>query len=79
MYGAMKQRTEAEAERRWVEQWRETGMFLDEVKRYELADLTDEQAWRSIENLQSIAPGWQDPSAVCGLIEQQALFAKLRK
>jgi hypothetical protein len=41
--------------------------------------MTAEESWRSIECLQSIKNGWRDPDAVCGLIEQQALFAKLRK
>jgi hypothetical protein len=75
----MKLATTTEEERRWVQQWRETAIFLDEVKRDDLANLTAEEAWRTIESLQSIKDGWRDPNAVCGLIEQQALFAKLRK
>jgi len=63
--------------KRWVAQWRQTATFLDEVKRDELANMTDEECWSAIESLQSIKDVWRDPAAVCGLIEQQALFARL--
>ena len=75
----MKLVTATEDERRWVQQWRETAIYLDEVRRHELSQLTPEDAWRQIECVQSIKDGWRDPNAVCGLIEQQALFSKLRK
>jgi len=75
----MKRASTLELQRKWVEQWRETGIFLDEVKRDELANMTDEEGWRAIELIQSLRGGWRDPAAVCGLIEQQALFGKLRK
>jgi hypothetical protein len=65
--------------KRWVEQWRQTGIFLDEVKRDELANMTDEECWSTIESLQSTSNAWRDPAAICGLIEQQALFARLPK
>ena len=65
--------------RQWVQQWRETAIFLDEVKRDELANMTEAEGWRHIESIQSIRNGWRDPAAVCGLVEQQAIFAKLRK
>jgi hypothetical protein len=48
-------------------------------QRDELANMTDEEGWRAIECIQSIPNGWRDPSALCGLLEQQALFSKLRK
>jgi hypothetical protein len=75
----MKLATTPEEQRQWMRQWRETAIFLDEVKRDELANMTAEESWRAIESLQSIKNGWRDPEAVCGLIEQQALFAKLSK
>jgi hypothetical protein len=75
----MKLATTPEEQRQWMQQWREAAIFLDEVKRDELANMTAEESWRTIESLQSIKGGWRDPDAVCGLIEQQALFAKLRK
>jgi len=74
----MKPAAEAEAERRWVEQWRETSMFLDEVRRYELSRLTPEQARREARVVLSIPGGWRDPNAVCGLVEQQAVFHRRR-
>ena len=75
----MKMATKREELRQWVNQWRETGIFLEEVKRDELANMTDEEGWRAIEHIQSVPYAWRNPAAVCGLIEQQALFAKLRK
>jgi hypothetical protein len=75
----MKRATKRDDLRKWVEQWRETGIFLDEVKRDELANMTEEEGWRAIECIQSIPHGWRNLAAACGLIEQQALFAKLRK
>lgn len=40
-------------QKRWVQQWRQAGIFLDEVKRNELANMTDEECWRTIESLQA--------------------------
>ncbi len=67
-----------EEQRRWMEQWRSAAVALAEMKRYELQTLTDEQAWRQIEALQSISEIWRDPDAPPGLVAQQALFGKLR-
>jgi hypothetical protein len=75
----MKLATTPEEMRQWMAQWREAAIYMDEVKRDELANMTDEEGWRAIESIQSIRDGWRNPAAVCGLIEQQALFAKLRK
>ena len=75
----MKLATTPEEQRQWMQQWRETAIFLDEVKRDELANMSAEEGWRAIELIQSLRNGWRDPAAVCGLIEQQAIFAKLRK
>jgi hypothetical protein len=75
----MKLATTPEEQRQWMRQWRETAVFLDEMRRYELPRLTPEQARRAASSVLSIPGGWRDPAAVCGLIEQQALFAKLRK
>ncbi len=75
----MKLATTPEEQRQWMQQWREAAIALDEVKRDELANMTDEEGWRAIESIQSIRDGWRNPAALCGLIEQQAFFAKLRK
>jgi len=75
----MKLATTPEEQRQWMRQWREAAIYMDEVKRDELANMTDKEGWRAIESIQSVRDGWRNPAAVCGLIEQQALFAKLRK
>jgi len=75
----MKVATKREDLRKWVAQWRETGIFLDEVKRDELANMTDEEGWRAIEIVQSISNGWRSPARVCGLIEQQAWFHQRKR
>jgi hypothetical protein len=75
----MKMATTPEEQRQWMRQWREAAIYMDEVKRDELANMTDEEGWRAIEQIQSFRGGWRNPAAVCGSIEQQALFSKLRK
>jgi hypothetical protein len=75
----MKIATTPEEQGQWLRQWREAAIYMDEVKRDELANMTEEECWRAIESIQSVQDGWRNPAAVCGLIEQQALFAKLRK
>ena len=74
----MKLATTPEEQRRWMAQWRLAAVALAEMKRYELQNLTDEQAWEQIEALQSISEIWRDPEAPPGLVAQQALFQKLR-
>jgi hypothetical protein len=75
----MKLATTPEEQGQWMQQWRGTAIFLDEMRRYELSQLTPEQARRDARIVLSIPVGWRDPNAVCGLIEQQRLFAKPRK
>jgi hypothetical protein len=65
-------------EEKWVEQWRETAIYLDEVRRYELSQLTPEQAMRDAEVVLSIPVDWRDPNAISGLVEQQAIFHRRR-
>ena len=72
----MKRATTLERNRQWVQQWRETAIFLDEVKRDELANLTERDAWRQIEGLLSLAPGYRRLSRTSGLVKQQAWFHK---
>lgn len=74
----MKLATTPEEQRRWMEQWRHTAVALEEMKRYELQMLTEEDAWFQIETLQSISGVWRDPEKTSGLIQQQAFFKKLR-
>ena len=74
----MKLATTPEEQRRWMAQWRLAAVALEEMKRYELQTLSDEQAWRQIEALQAISEIWRDPETPPGLVAQQALFQKLR-
>ena len=74
----MKLATTPEERRRWMTQWRQAGIALGEIKRHELQMLTDEQAWRQIEAIQSVSEIWRDPETPPGLVAQQALFQKLR-
>ncbi len=74
----MKLATTPEEQRRWMEQWRHAAVALEEVRRHELQMLTEEDAWRQINALQSISDVWRDPEKTSGLIEQQAFFKKLR-
>jgi hypothetical protein len=74
----MKLATTPEEQRQWVQQWRETAIYLDEMRRYELSQLTPEQAMRDAEMVLSIPVSWRNPDAVCGLVEQQAVFHRRR-
>ena len=75
----MKIATTPEEQRQRLRPWRKAAIYMDEVVRGELANMTEEEGWRAIESIQSVRDGWRNPAAVCGLLEQQALFAKLRK
>jgi hypothetical protein len=72
----MKPATTRERNRQWVEQWRETAIFLDEVKRDELANMTEEEGWRALEAALSLAPHYPRRSRTSGLVKQQAWFHK---
>ena len=74
----MKLATTPEEQRRWMEQWRSAAVALEEVKRMELMELTEEEAWRRTEALLSLPKPWRRPDAECGLVEQQAWFHKKR-
>jgi hypothetical protein len=74
----MKDATTPEEMRRWVQQWRQTGILLDEVKRRELAEMTEEQARQAARLVLSIPRRGRDPNVVSGLVEQQAIFHRRR-
>ena len=65
-------------QRRWMQQWREAAIFLDEVQRDELANLTARDARRQIKSVLGLPLGWRDPDGRCGLVEQQAFFQRQR-
>jgi len=66
-------------QRRWMQQWRQAAIFLDEVKRDELANLTEREAMRQIKSVLSLPGGWRNPDESCGLVEQQAFFQRQRR
>jgi hypothetical protein len=71
-----------ETERRWAEQWREAGAALDAVRRRELRELTPERALAAMDALLSMGATTPLPAArvaFSGLVEQQALFLRLRR
>lgn len=74
----MKLATTPEELRRWMKHWRNAAIVLEEMKRHELQTLSEEEAWREIEAIQSAPEIWRDPETPPGLIAQQALFRKLR-
>jgi hypothetical protein len=68
-----------EDQKRWVEQWREAGKALLEVKRQELRALTEVQAARDALMLARVMdelPGLRRTRETSGLVEQQRLFRK---
>ena len=75
----MKQATTLERNRQWVEQWRQTAIFLDEVKRDELANMTDEGGWKAIEAVLALAPYYRRLSRTSGLVQQQTWFHKRKR
>jgi hypothetical protein len=75
----MKPATTREDLRQWVQQWRETGIFLEEVKRDELANMSTEEGWRAMEDLLSLAPHYRRLSRTSGLVKQQAWFHKRKR
>ncbi len=61
----------------WMEQWRAAGPALEEVRKRELGDLTDEQALAATEELLSMASSLPLPPervGSSGLVAQQALL-----
>jgi hypothetical protein len=75
----MKMATTRAEQRRWMQQWREAAIMLDEVKRDELANLSERDAWRQIEAVLSLAPHYRRLSRTSGLVKQQAWFMKFMK
>ena len=72
---------EAAVQRRLIEQWRETGRVLAEMRKAELATQSPEDSRRAAwDMLQLGAMLPPDPAREnqCGLVEMQRLFAKKR-
>lgn len=65
---------------RWAENWAVTGRVLDDVRRRALQDMTDDDARRIIADIFSVpCPENLPPRTTSGLVEQQRLFAGLRR
>ena len=65
----------------WVDNWREAGPELEEIKRRELRAMTPEWALFAADAVLDMAShGWWNPAreSWSGLVEQQALFERLR-
>ncbi len=64
-----------------MEQWRAAGIALAKQRKLELRSLTDEQALAAADALLSLADPGRLPEqrrVTSGLVEQQALFHRLR-
>ena len=69
--------------KRWVDQWKITGPELERIKREELRAMTEEEALLRVQRVMNsrAANRWIRPDrrTSSGLIEQQRLFARLRR
>ena len=68
-----------EQQQQWMSQWRLAAVRLVQIKRDELAQMSDAEALRASDDLLSLAPyAYKDPRyrTYSGLIEQQRLFMK---
>jgi len=66
--------------KRWAETWERAGRELSALRRRELQEMTDDDVRRAIAELfsGSLPPDLR-PRATSGLVEQQRLFAILRR
>ena len=66
--------------KRWAETWERAGRELARIRRRELEAMTDDDDRRAIADLFSMAvPDDLPPRTTSGLVEQQRLFARLRR
>jgi hypothetical protein len=65
--------------KRWVEVWKQTGQRLEELERQRLRNFRYEDHVAEIDELLELAFRFAKPRTTSGLVEQQRLFAKLRK
>ena len=66
--------------KRWAQTWESAGKSLEALRGPELAAVTDDDARRAIADLFTDAPLPAMPAcSTSGLVEQQRLFARLRK
>ena len=66
--------------KRWSDTWAAAGPALDALRRRELQAMTDDDVRRAIADIFSGAlPADLPPRTTSGLVEQQRLFANLRR
>ena len=66
--------------KRWSDTWASAGLALESLRRRELQAMTDDDARRAIADIFSGAtPTDLPPRINSGLVEQQRLFASLRR
>jgi hypothetical protein len=66
--------------KRWSTQWDKAARSLETVRRRELQAMTDDDVRRAVADLFSVPlPVDLPPRLTSGLVEQQRLFARLRR
>jgi hypothetical protein len=64
---------------KWQVDYRATSEMLECIRARELAAMSDEEALRIIESLNTVEHPWREREDWSGLVEQQALFHRLGK
>lgn len=70
---------EREKMRQWVNNWKETGEFLEKLRREEIKSLNIAEEILSLSDASESALRFYPPKPTSGLIEMQRLFAKFKK
>jgi hypothetical protein len=65
--------------RRWVKHWQEAGPLLEEIRRQEIREANNLQVLALLEPAFNHAVRSLPPRESSGMVEMQALFAKLRR
>lgn len=65
--------------RLWVENWKQTGPILEEIRRKEIRELDTRETIASLERAFNYATGNFAPRSTSGIAEMQDWFAKLRR
>jgi hypothetical protein len=65
--------------RKWVETWKTTGPILEKIRRDEIRRVSTVTAMQHLAGAFDSGAHMHPPRKSSGLVEQQALFQKLRK
>lgn len=65
--------------KRWVEIWKQAGQRLEEIERQRLRSFCYEDHVAEVDEMLELASRFAKPRSTSGLVEQQRLFARLRK